>query len=65
MKIVRVKLIVTDNYLSFHHGLFNGIECDATPSYTSTKRLKGYKIKSAKNDMICYVNVDEVEILGK
>lgn len=62
--IKKVKIIVVDNYLSFEHGLFSGMVCDATPNYTSTKKLKGYIVKSKKKyDSNIYMRVDEVEVL--
>ncbi len=52
---VKVKLIVVDHYLSFERGMYSGMEFQATPNYTSTKKLKGYKIKDKYGD---YVFVD-------
>lgn len=60
---VRVKIIITDHYLSFEHKLWNGTECEAIPEYTSTKKLKGYKVKSKVNGNDIYMRVHEVEIL--
>lgn len=60
---VRVKLIVVDEYLSFQHGLYSGMEMDAVPNYTSTKKLKGYKVKSKRDRKDIYVNINEIETL--
>lgn len=63
-KKMKVKIIITDHWLSFQHGLFNGTECEATPYYTSTKKLKGYKVKSKRTSTDIYFKENEVEIIN-
>lgn len=62
-KPVRVRIIITDHYLSFEHKLWNGVECEAIPNYTSTKKLKGYIVKSKTRGTDIYMRINEIEIL--
>ncbi len=59
---MKAKIIVTDHYLSFHHGLYNGTFLEVIPIYTSTKILKCYKVKSKKTGVDIYLDVNEIEI---
>lgn len=61
---IKLKIKVVDEYLSFEHKLYSGTECEAIPQYTSTKKLKGYKVKSKTNGKYIFVNGDEVELQG-
>ena len=63
LKVIKVRLIIADHYLSFHHGLFKGMILDATPRYTSTKRLKGYGVDSKKTGTDLFVRTNEIEIM--
>lgn len=60
---IKVRIIITDKYLSFEHKLWNGTECEATPNYTSTKKLKGYIVKSKTKGTDIYMRPNEIEIL--
>ena len=62
-KPIRVKILVVDSYLSFEHKLWGGTECEAIPNYTSTKKLKGYIVKSKTKGTNIYMRIHEVEIL--
>lgn len=61
---IKAKINIVDNYLSFEHRLYKGVECEATPNYTSTKKLKGYLVKNKKNERWIHMKIDELEFLA-
>ncbi len=61
---VKVRIIIYDKYLVTKHKLYRLSHHMATPNYTSTKKLKGYIVKSKTEGTDIYMKIHEVEILN-
>lgn len=60
---VKVKILIAEDYICLHHKLWKGRIIEAVPNYTSTKKLKGYIIKSPTTGKNVYMKIDEVKVL--